>query len=125
MPSKKLEQYLAADRKIKKATQEKEAVRKHVEKLLRRCRKMGVEIEAVTYREKERFSFNDEELYKWVSSQVDSDTLEELTKKIIDLDKLQEAYLDKKIDTTKMPDSCYSVVRYPEIRVNSKRKKKK
>lgn len=120
MPSEKLQKYIEIDKTIKTAEKEKEKQKPYIVKLLSRCKSMGVKTSNISYIEAERFSFNEEKLYRWVTTQVDKKTLKTLTKQTIDLEKLQEAYLDGKIDSTKMPAECYTSTKYLTIRISHK-----
>lgn len=120
MPSTKLEQYINADKEVKTATKKKEAVKEYVQKLLKRCKSLGVKVPGVTFFIGEKFSFDDQALYDWVSTQVDQDTLEIMTVKTINLEKLQEFSLEGKIITQAMPDICYKKTLTPTIRITHK-----
>ncbi len=114
----KLQQYLDADKLIKENEKLKNEARPFVTKLLRRCKRLGIEVPGVLYIENTRFEFLEDELYNWVSSKVGEEVLEELTdiKKSINLERLQDAYLEGKINTLEMPETCYKKTTYTTIR---------
>lgn len=113
--------YIEADKTEKMAGSIKKTLRERIGKLLRRCRRQEIEIDGISYEPCERYSFKEEQLYEWVKSNVDNETLDYLTKKTIDLDKLHELAVDGKIDTSKLGEDTYSVKPYFKITVNHKK----
>lgn len=118
---KRLLDYIDADQLEKEATSIKKGLRERVGKLLRRCRNQGIELDGISYEPCERYKFNEDLLFEWVAKNVDEKTLESLTKKTIDLDKLKELVLDGKIDTSKLDRDTYSITEYYKITVNHKK----
>ena len=121
MPSKKLKEYIAADSKEKAAVKEKSGLRDYAIKLLTRCKRLGLDVEGVSCKEEERFKFSEDKLYEWAATQLDKETLEYITKRTVDLEKLQEIALEGKIDTTKAPESVYAITKYSVIRIDHKK----
>lgn len=117
----KLAQYVEADSQEKAASSIKKSLRDYLGKLLRRCRRQGIDIEGVEYEPCERYTFNEELLYEWVKENVDSETLEFLTKKTIDLDRLHDLSISGKIDTSKLSEDTYKITKYFKITVNHKK----
>jgi hypothetical protein len=112
--------YVEIEKGLKSLGVEKDSLRPYVCKLLKRCKSLGVMVKGITFYEQERYNFKEEELYTWVKSQVDENTLDSITKKTIDLEKLHELSLDGGIDTLNIPESCYSVNWSPVIKINHK-----
>ena len=121
MLNKKVLQYIEADAKEKDALTIKKGLRDYLGKLLRRCRRLGIELNGISYSEEERYKFNDGALYEWVKDRVDPETLEYLTQRSIDLDKLHNLYLEGKIDTSTIAEDVFSVTKYFKITVNHKK----
>ena len=117
MPSKKLEEYMAASKTAKEAEAVMSKHKAHVQKLLRRCKQLGIKVPKVTLIKNERFEFVEDEVYNWLKENMDEPTFKSLVKEIIDLEKLNEAYLNGIIDPTSMPSECYTRNQYYSIRV--------
>lgn len=117
MTNKKLEEYLKLDKSIKEAEAKKEKLKNYVQRFLKRCRKWGIKVPNFGYSECSRFEFVDDLLYKWVAFQVSEEELLYLTKKSINLERLQELVEQGRIDSTKIPPECYTKLDYQMIRI--------
>lgn len=120
MSSERLNRYIAADKKYKEAEIEKKAERVYVEKLLKRCSSLGVSIPGVSYYESERFTFDDNKLFEYISGVVSKEDLEFTTRKTIDMEKLEVLILDGKVIGTDIPKDCYTCKKSPTIKVSHK-----
>lgn len=117
-------EYIEADKLEKSATITKKGLRDKLGKFLRRCQRKGIEVPRFTFSENERYSFNEDLLYDWVATKVDAETLEELTKKTINLDKLHDLSLSGKIDMSSLSEDVYSITKYFTISVSHPKLKK-
>jgi len=115
----KLQEYIDADKTIKAAEKIKEKHKFYVTKLLRRCKRMGIDVKEVTYSEASRFEFIEDKLYEWVASKVTEQQLEDMVdiKRTINMEKLKEFYLAGIINTLDIPPECYKETRYSVLRV--------
>jgi hypothetical protein len=117
MPSKKLSSFIEADRQVKEGEKSKESLKPYITKLLKRAQRLGIKINRVSFSENERFKFDDDALYIWLSEQISPDVLEGVTRKTVDLEKLEELYLTGVADPTLIPESCYTSTRYIVIKI--------
>jgi hypothetical protein len=120
MASVRLKKYIEGDRKEKEGKAIKGKERGYVEKLLKRCKRLGVEISGVSISEGSRFNVNEDALFTWVKSQVSAEELEDLTKRTIDLERLQEFVILGKLDTLKAPLEAFSETKFNTVRINHK-----
>ncbi len=120
MPSKKLQQYIAADKACKEAEAEREKLKAYVQKLLRRCKKMGVKVPQVSFSMAERFTFLEDQLYEWAQDTLPAEDFLSITKNIVDMEKLEELVMDGKINSYEIPETCYTRTHYYTTRVKHK-----
>ena len=143
MPSKRLNEFIEADRLEKEGKAKKTPLRPYVEKLLKRAKNLGLYIRGITYTEREQVKFDDLELYEWVKSQCFYPVLDEqgspkrdeqgtvifhpdrfnqalwesLLTTTIDAGKLEAAVEAGAIDLSQMPESCYTSSISPTITI--------
>ena len=115
----KLKKYIEAEKQVKAGEKVKKSLRSSIIEILKRAKRFGIETDKVVYSERNRFELIEDEVYKWVASRVSPEVLEEITeiKKSINLEKLNEVYLNGGIDTLAMPSTCYKETKYSVITV--------
>lgn len=107
MPSQKYTDYRDYDKLEKEGKAGKDALKPYMKKLLKRCLSRGIKTPGITFTTKKLLKVNDPELYEWVASQLTPEQLDQVRKKEIDLDKLNDLSIDKVIDMKQCPEVCF------------------
>lgn len=118
MIPKQLEEYIEASKKAKEAEAIMDRNKKYVQKFLRRCKRWNIKLPVkANLIKNERFEFNGDNVLEWLKDHVNARIFERVTKTVVDLEQLNEVYLDGLIDTTEMPTDCYSSKTYYSVRI--------
>ncbi len=144
MPSQKLKAYIEADRLEKEGKKGKDLVKPYVQKLLKRAKSLGVFLRGVSYQERTSVKFDDIELHAWVKKQCLHPILDEngdlqyneegevlamlnrtlwadLTKVVIDEEKLEIAAERGIIDLSELPEACYTTTISPTVTIDHRK----
>jgi hypothetical protein len=117
-----VKQYIELDKEIKLKENLKSKLKPKIEKFLRRCDRAGIKLNGISYKENERYKFNEDELYDWVWRQLNNEELfRTLTREVIDIEKLQQADSEGILDLSTLPSECYSITKYTTITVKKEK----